>query len=179
VLDSGKRILVTGIHDPAAVAEAVELGVGGTLDRAIGAKVDSRYAGPVAGPWQIDEIVEGQQGEGVVGALISRGTVSVTIQTTRQRFVGKDDPSASHNGSPFAAIVDISGFDAVVVKNGYLFPSQVDASGSHYMALTPGGTDLDFDRLVFTRRAAPLFPFERDFEADLTPELIPPHGAAQ
>ena len=178
VLDAGKRVLVTGIHDPAAVAEAVALGVGATLDRAIGATVDSRYAGPVAGPWQIDEIVQGQQGEGVVGALISRGTVSVTVQTTRQRFVGTGDPSASHNGSPFAAIVDTSGFDAVVVKNGYLFPSQVDAAGSHFMALTPGGTDLDFDRLEFTRRAVPLFPFERDFAPDLTPELIPPHSAA-
>lgn len=174
VLDSGKRILVTGINDPAAVAEAVELGVGATLDRAIGARVDSRYAGPVPGPWRVDEIIQGQQGEGIVGALITRGTISVTIQTTRQRFVGKGDPSASHNGSPFAAMVDISGFDAVVVKNGYLFPSQVDASGSHYMALTPGGTDLDFDRLEFTRRATPLFPFERDFEPDLTPAIIPP-----
>jgi microcystin degradation protein MlrC len=170
---SGKKILITGIMDPDALDEARVLGPGRVLDAAIGAHVDPRYGAPVPGPWHIDELIDGQQGEGVVGALIHRGNVFVTIQSTRQRFVGAGDPSASHNGAPFAAIVDVSPYDAVVVKNGYLFPTQVAQSGSHFMAITPGGTDLDFDRLEFVARAVPMFPFERSFDPDLTAELIP------
>jgi microcystin degradation protein MlrC len=173
---AGIRMLVAGLHDPDAVATAVAAGPGGEIDRAIGAMVDTRSAGPVPGPWSVLQIIEGQQGEGVVGALLASVAVPgihVTVQTTRQRFVGAGDPSASHNGAPFAAIIPVDGYDAVVVKNGYLFPTQVEQAGSAFMALTPGGTDLDFDRLEFTRRAVPLFPWDRAFDADLTAELLP------
>jgi hypothetical protein len=44
------------------------------------------------------------------------------------------------------------------------------------MAITPGGTDLDFDRLDFQRAGRPLFPLDRDFEADLTPLIITSNG---
>ncbi len=174
---AGKRILVAGVCDPDAVARAAEIGAGGELDRAIGAVVDARYAEPVPGPWRVIRLIEGRNpGEGTVGALLAQGSVFVTVQTTRRRFVMAGDPSESANGSPHAAVIDVDGFDAVVVKNGYLFPSQVAAAGSHFMALTPGGTDLDFDRLEFTRRARPLFPFERDFSPSLAAEILPEIG---
>jgi hypothetical protein len=42
------------------------------------------------------------------------------------------------------------------VKNGYLFPGQVERAASTLMALTPGGTDLDFERLTFPQAWRPL-----------------------
>jgi hypothetical protein len=60
----------------------------------------------------------------------------------------------------------------VVVKNGYQFPSQLAQAGSSYMALTPGGTDLDFGRLEFCRVWRPVYPLDQDFEADLTARIL-------
>jgi microcystin degradation protein MlrC len=71
------------------------------------------------------------------------------------------------------AYTDVSPYDVVVVKNGYLFPNQRETSGSEFMAFTPGGTDLDFDRVHFERVWRPIFPLDRDFEADLAPRVLP------
>ena len=173
---AGKRVLVAGICDPDAVAAAVRAGARSVLNRAVGAHTDVRYGAPAPGPWRVLDLIEGRAGEGIVGAVLEREGIHVTVQTTRRRFVIAGDPSESTNGSQDAAVIDVAGYDAVVVKNGYLFPSQVDASGSDFMALTPGGTDLDLGRLDFRRRAVPLFPFERDFRPDLAPVLLPRIG---
>jgi microcystin degradation protein MlrC len=60
----------------------------------------------------------------------------------------------------------------VVVKNGYLFPSQAAAAASWFFAITPGGTDMDQESLPFESRAVPLYPFERDFTPTLEPVVI-------
>jgi microcystin degradation protein MlrC len=176
VVESGKSFLFTGIFDPASLAAAQEAGIGASLDIAVGAKGDARYAGPVAGPWEVVQLVEGLRGEGVVGAVLRQGTIDVIVQSTRQRYVAGTDSSASHRGTLNAAIIDSSGYDAVVVKNGYLFETQIAAAGSIFMAITPGGTDLDFDRLAFTRRAVPMFPWERSFSFAPEPVIVRPGG---
>jgi microcystin degradation protein MlrC len=71
------------------------------------------------------------------------------------------------------AYIPSDGYDVVVVKVGYLFPGQTDEANSWFMALTPGGTDLDNSRLDFTRVWRPIFPLDTDFEADLDPVLLP------
>jgi microcystin degradation protein MlrC len=172
VIASDKRILFTGFNDPAALDAAIAAGKGMRLVFSLGAWMDDRYSPGVEKEWLVETLIEGQPGEGMVGALLSAGGISVIVQRTRQRFVKHDDPTVTQSGLPYAALIDVSSYDAVVVKNGYLFPSQVEASGSAFMALTPGGTDLDFDRLEFLRRARPLFPFERDFMPDLSAKIV-------
>lgn len=173
VLASGKRILFAGLFDPDAVAAAVGAGVGGTLDRAIGAWQDDRFGAPVPGAWTVRELIVGPFDDAHTGALLTNGKVWVTVQTHRVYFVTPDDPAFVAFDLKGLAPVDISSFDAVVVKNGYLFPGQAARSRSAFMAITPGGTDLDFDRLEFTRATRPMFPFDRDFEPDLTPVRLP------
>jgi microcystin degradation protein MlrC len=174
---SGLRFLFAGLVDAPSLEAAIRVGVGGTLDRAIGANVDARYAPAVAGEWVVEKFIDGVYGEGTVGAVIRDGDISVSLQSHRQRFVGASDPATPAFAMLGVAYTDVSPYDVVVVKNGYLFPNQREMSGAEFMAFTPGGTDLDFDRLRFEKVWRPIFPLERDFEADLTPQLLPERGA--
>ena len=173
--ESGRSILFAGIVDEETVDAAAAAGVGAVLDRAIGAGLDSRYAGPVAGPWTVVALIDGYtEGEGVQGAALENGVVSVTVQRIPVVFAPGDDVAWKGRRKPgLSWWPEATGFDIVVVKNGYLFPGQVALAADTFMAITPGATDLDFDRLPFERVTRPLFPFDRDFEADLTATLIP------
>lgn len=173
---AGKRVLFAGIVDPAAVDEAAAAGVGGTLERAIGAVLDHRFAPPVPGPWRVVELIDGRFGEGIVGAVLDNGVVHVGAHRIRIKFTSPEDPTSY--ARPGHVWHDLSGYDVVVVKNGYTYPGQNALAASTFMALTPGGTDLDFGRLPFTEVSRPVFPLDRDFEPDLSPRLVPVAGGA-
>jgi microcystin degradation protein MlrC len=175
VMASGLRILFAGMTDPAAVATAAAAGVGAIVSVAVGARIDDRYGAPVEREWEVVQLVDGLlEGEGVVGAVLRAGTIDVMVQLGRSYFV---DPAVigpmTGRRLPNHAFIAVDAYDVVVVKNGYLFPDQVEKSGSWFMAITPGGTDLDMDRLAFSRVDRPMFPLDVDFEADLTPVVLP------
>jgi microcystin degradation protein MlrC len=172
LLASGRTLLFTGITDGVSLDLAITAGVGATRAFSIGAATDARYAPPVEGEWTVEALIEGAPGEGRVGALLNRGTVSVIVQAERTAFVWPDDPGFPPGVIKDLAFVDPSGYDVVVVKNGYLFPSQVAAAASSFMAITPGGTDLDVHRLAFERVERPLYPLDLDFDADLSVSLL-------
>jgi microcystin degradation protein MlrC len=186
-LDSAKRsaalrdasisVLFAGIVDEPAFRAAVAAGAGATLDLAIGARVDRRYAQPVAGNWVVESFIDGLFGEGQVGAILRDGNVSVIVQRQLAPFVGKADPSSPQFRWEGCIHTDTSAYDVVVVKNGYQFPSQLAAAGSSFMAITPGGTDLDFQRLQFTNVWRPIFPLDEDFTPDLSATIVPAHRA--
>jgi microcystin degradation protein MlrC len=175
VVDSGLRILFASLTDPESVRLAVETGAGNQLEHGIGATVDDRFGGPVVRSWQVEKLLPGlYEEEGIVGALLSFGDIHVIVKTSRTSYT---DPGISSTRTgrrlPGHVYLPADGYDAIVVKNGYLFPDQSVVAGSWYMALTPGGTDLDVDRLHFERVWRPIFPLDRDFEADLTPVVLP------
>jgi hypothetical protein len=135
---------------------------------------------PVVREWHVDGLIAGRSGEDeIVAALLRHRHVTVVAQKYRYRFVAASDDSATPlYGTLGAAYFDSSGYDVVVPKNGYLFPSQAEAAASWFMALTPGATDLLYDkRLSYEHRIRPLFPFERDTEADLTPTVFQGPGS--
>jgi microcystin degradation protein MlrC len=178
-LPSPPTILFAAITDRDAVTAAAVAGVGTDADLAIGADLDDRFGGPVRRTWRVERLIDGRNpGEGIVGAILSSGAVSVVVKNTRHSFVDPARVQAmTGRVMPEHVWFPIVGYDAVVVKNGYLFPGQIEEAGSWFMALTPGGTDLDFSRLPFERVQRPIFPLDRDFEADLTPVLLPVRGA--
>jgi microcystin degradation protein MlrC len=170
----GLRILFGGLHDPGAVDAAVAAGTGGTVTVGVGAWLSDRYAPPAPGPWHVERLIEGRYGEGLTAALLTQGSVAVIVQRRRAVFTRPDDPAYVPRQIPGQAWIDPAtlGADVVVVKNGYLFPGQEQHAGSHFLALTPGGTDLDDTRLEYAVRARPLYPFEDGFPVDLTPVLL-------
>lgn len=171
--DDSTRLLFAGLYDPDSVARAIDLGRGAVLEHGIGAWLSDVYAPPAPGPWLIVELIEGRYGEGIVAALLRNGPIDVTVQVRRAVFTTPTDAAYYPRQIRGQAFIDPSPYAAVVVKNGYLFPGQVDAAGSEFMALTPGGTDLDFDRLPFERAGRPIFPLDRDFIPDLGAVLLP------
>jgi len=183
--DDETRVLVAGLYDPASVSRAARLGEGGVLYTGVGAWLSDVYAPPAYGPWQIVRLIHGRYGEGIVAALLRKGAVDVTVQLRRAVFTTPTDGAYYPRQITGQAFVDPSPYAMVVVKNGYLFPGQVEVAGSEYMALTPGGTDLDFDRLPFVRAGRPIFPLDRDFTPDLSARVLPawtpsePHAADQ
>lgn len=175
VRSSGLRILFASLTDAASVDAAVAAGEGAVLRRGIGAVLDDRFGGPVERAWSVERLIEGlYPHEGVVGAILRDGGASVVIKRSRTAFY---DPSVSSLRTGRRLLghvwVALDGYDAVVVKNGYLFPDQAALAASWYMAFTPGGTDLDPSRLEFRRVQRPVFPLDADFDADLTPVLLP------
>lgn len=174
---AGKKVLFSGICDPEALDAAIAVGVGGMLDQPIGAKVDARFAPAIPGPWKVVELVDGMFKEGYVGAVLDNGVVHVSVHRIRIKFTSLNDPTL--HPRPGQVWHDLSSYDVVVVKNGYMFPGQEALAASKFMALTPGGTDLDFDRLPFNRVWRPIFPLDRNFEPDLTPKILPTIGSAR
>jgi len=162
--------LFAQLIDPDAVDHAIAAGVGGRIERAIGAGVDRRFGAPVEGPWEVEQLIEGRFGEGVVGAVLAAHGIHVAVHRARFKFTDPTDPTAF--GRPGQVWFDMSAWDVVVVKNGYFFPGQSALAATEFMAFTPGGTDLDFSRLPFEKVERPVYPLDTDFEADLTPVVI-------
>ncbi|MDF2444585.1 MAG: hypothetical protein JWR01_2788, partial [Subtercola sp.] len=160
---AGTRFLFAGIVDRDSFDEALAAGVGASVELSVGAVVDTRYAGPVTSTFRVDQLVDGLSGEGIVGVIVSDGPISIVVQRQLAPFVGAADPSSPLFAWHGVISADVSGYDVVVVKNGYQFPSQLAVAGSSFMALTPGGTDLDFDRLAFEKVWRPIHPLDRDF----------------
>lgn len=174
VMQSDRRFLFTGLVDPAALASARAVGEGAHLRLAVGAGLDDRYGAAVERDWLVVRIIDGLFDEGVVGALLQDGPVSVIVQSHRAYFIRPDDKAFKHVKLHGLAWIDPDAYDVVVVKNGYLFPGQASQAASHFMALTPGGTDLDFQRLRFSNLSRPMFPFDPDATAELAVNTLPP-----
>ena len=176
VTASGLRILFAGMTDAAALAAAADAGHGSRIRLAVGARVDDRFAAPVEREWEVVRLVEGlYEGEGVTGAVLALGDVHVLVQGTRAYFV---PPSVigpmTGRKLPGHAYFEPEGYDVVVTKVGYLFPGQIEQAGTWFMAITPGGTDLDVDRLGFQRIDRPMYPIDESFDPDLTPIVLNP-----
>ncbi len=174
VVGSGLRILFAGMVDAEAVRAAEDAGAGARLLLRICARVDDRFGDPVEREWTVSALVDGlYEGEGVVGAVLTAGDIDVMVQIGRSYFV---DPAVigpmTGRRLPAHAFIPIDGYDVVIVKNGYLFPDQQEKASSWFMAITPGGTDLDVDRLAFEKVWRPIYPLDENFEADLTPRLL-------
>ncbi|TQJ29910.1 M81 family metallopeptidase [Microbacterium sp. SLBN-146] len=172
---TGTRILFAGFFEPRALERAVRAGEGSVIRAAVGGVLSGEQ--PIVRDWLVDELVPGRSGEGeIVAALLRCGDVTVAAQKYRYRFVvASSDTATPLYGTRGAAYFDTSEFDVVVVKNGYLFPTQAQAAASWFMALTPGATDLLYDeRLTYRHLTRPLYPFDADATTDLRPTVF--HG---
>jgi len=78
-----------------------------------------------------------------------------------------EDPTAFTDARQFEACgLDPLSRKLVVVKEGYLFPGLTRIAPRYIMLLTPGAGDMRLERLSYTRRRKPAFPFEPDTPFD-------------
>jgi microcystin degradation protein MlrC len=165
-----ERCLAT-VVDPAAVARAIETGVGRDLTVSVGGALDPRYSTPVTLTGRVRTLSDGRftfsdkknrGSEGQMGraAVIEVGRIAVLV-TERPAFTV--DPA-------FYRAVGLEPGDAriVVVKSPLQFR---DGYGAVARALwvvdTPGPSTANLTRLTWTRRSRPLYPFEDAFEPSI------------
>jgi len=148
-----KSALVAGLNDAAATRKCLEAGEGKTVSLSIGATVEKRFGPPLQAEAQVVRLVKDS---GM--AVIRIGTVEAILA---------DRPMAFTDPGQFRPCgVEPLSYKIVVVKEGYLFPGLSHVAPRHIMLLTPGAGDMRIERLTYTRRRKPVFPFEPDATFD-------------
>ncbi|MCE4024988.1 M81 family metallopeptidase [Microbacterium sp. Au-Mic1] len=149
--EPGRVVVHASVFDAAAVAEAVEAGVGATVTLEVGGRVDPGPRGPVPLTGEVFSITEGDPEAGMQ-VVIRSGSVHAIITERRKPFHHLDD---------FRMLgLDPESADIVIVKIGYLEPELYDLAADWTLALTPGGVDQDLLRLGHHRLAPGVFPFD-------------------
>ncbi|NND08993.1 MAG: M81 family metallopeptidase [Saprospiraceae bacterium] len=162
---NGPTLIYASIPGPALVTQAIEVGIGGTVDGTAGAEIDDRFAPPVRLRGEVTAIRHGDV-HAEIEVVIKCGSVQVIVTKKRKPY---------HKEKDFTRLnLDPRNTDIVVVKIGYLVPELYDMRADWIMALTPGGVDQDLERLDYQRIRRPMFPLEKDMEdPDLSAVLIP------
>lgn len=162
---SGPSLIYASIPGPALVAQAIEVGVGGTVDAAVGAAIDDRYAPPVQVRGEVTAIRHGDQ-HAETEVVVQVGSISVIVTKKRKPY---------HKEVDFTRLeLDPRSTDIVVVKIGYLVPELYDMRKGWIMALTPGGVDQDLERLDYKRIQRPMYPMDKDMaDPDISVRWIP------
>jgi len=164
VTSGSVHVIQASITDPAAVAAALEAGVGGRVVVEAGGKIDAGPSGPVRLAGTVHSLLR----EDTVGgdiAVIEAGGLRVILTSRRKPY---------HKIADFNALgLDVAAADIVVVKIGYLEPELYEAAADWLLALTPGGVDQDLQRLGHQHLNFPVFPFSTGMaHPDLTPQLL-------
>jgi len=153
-----RSAVVAGLNDPAATAKCFEAGAGRRLRLSMGATIEKRFGPPLEAEVEVVRLVANPRR--VVGRI---GDVEVILA---------DGPTAFTDARQFEPCgLDPLSRKLVVVKEGYLFPGLTRIAPRYIMLLTPGAGDMRLERLSYTRRRKPAFPFEPDTPFD--PEAAP------
>ncbi len=153
VLRRIKNSLVAGINDTGATRQCFEAGEGKILPLSIGATVEKQFGPPLQAETRVVRLVKDSG-----TAVVRVGDVDVILS---------DGPMAFTNPDQFKACrIDPLTYKIVVVKEGYLFPGLTRIAPRYIMLLTPGAGDMRIERLTYTRRRKPIFPFEPETTFD-------------
>lgn len=144
-----KNALVAGVNDAAATRQCFEAGEGRKVRVSIGASVEKRHGPPLVAEVEVVRLVQDRRW--VVGRI---GDVEVILA---------EEPTAFTDPRQFDPCgIDPLSRKLVVVKEGYLYPGLTRIAPRHIMLLTPGAGDMRIERLTYSRRRKPVFPFEPD-----------------
>jgi microcystin degradation protein MlrC len=150
LVDQGvKSAVVACINDRAATQRCFEAGEGNRLRLSIGATIEKRHGPPLEAEVDVVRLVQQPRMAVIrvdaVEAILAEGPM--TFRDPRHFLPCGIDPLSRK---------------IVVVKMGYLYPGLMRIAPRHIMLLTPGAGDMRIERLTYTRRRRPAFPFEPD-----------------
>jgi microcystin degradation protein MlrC len=157
IAHDARDALVAGLTDPEAVEACAIAGQGSGIDLEIGGKIDTIHGQPFKVHGKVEHITREKTSSGherAVMVLLNIDGIRVILLTDRRFLV--DRRSISVGG------IDPMTQQIVVVKQGYLFPDLYDHAPHAIMALSPGSTDLQLERLDFVKIHRPIFPLEKD-----------------
>jgi len=153
VLRRVKNSLVAGINDTEATRKCFEAGEGKVLPLSIGATVEKRFGPPLQAEIRVVRLVKGSG-----RAVVRVGDVDAILAGGPTAFTDPDQFKTCG--------IDPLSYKVVVVKEGYLYPGLSAIAPRYVMLLTPGAGDMRIEKLTYTRRRKPVFPFEPDTAFD-------------
>jgi microcystin degradation protein MlrC len=145
--------VVAGINDAPAVDRCFAAGEGKRLSLSIGCTVEKRFGPPLEAEAEVVRLIRNPR-----LAIVRIGNVEAILASGPTAFT---DP-----GQFVPCGIDPLRRKIVVVKEGYLYPGLTRIAPRYLMLLTPGAGDMRLERLTYTRRRQPLFPFEPDTPFD-------------
>ncbi len=162
-----KTALIASIMNAKAVEAAMTAGEGSEITVTLGGVND-----PVNGiPWEITATVESiHESDAVAGgniAILKTGGLTIIVPSRRIQFPMPE--SFDMYG------LDLTTFDVVVIKIGYLDHEWEDLAPTRLLALTPGAVNQDIVNLPYKHIQRPMYPFDAEMaEPDLTPRVFDP-----
>jgi microcystin degradation protein MlrC len=155
VLDDGTARTSTTLCDPAAVADAARVGVGGTLERPLGGAAEAVSGRPVTVPATVNWIGDGtftNRGPMAHGARVTMGPAAVVSVATVD-VVLQSLPVQPNDPELFRSVgVEPADYDIVVLKGAAALRAGWNGLARRFVdAGTPGVTDCDLRRLPYRR----------------------------
>ena len=142
--------LVAGITDPQAISDCTRVKEGSELSLQIGGKLDRVNGFPL----EVKAIVKRVHPPKF--AIIKVNGVEVVLISERRPFTTLND---------FQEIgINPLERKIIVVKLGYLFPEIRKVAKKAIMALSPGFTSLELEKLPYRRIKRPIFPLDKNCE---------------
>jgi microcystin degradation protein MlrC len=164
IMESGLRACFATLYDPPAVARAVEVGVGGSLDLELGGRHGVFSGPPLPVRATVRAITDGRVVQQSMrrgktadfgrSVLLAAGAVEVIVATNRVQVT---DPAifTLHGVRP-------ERFDLVAVKSASHFRSGFARFGGRMLAVdTPGLTTRQIELMTRTGPSARVWPFDR------------------
>jgi microcystin degradation protein MlrC len=148
--------ILAGIPDAEATRVCFAAGQGAPVSVSRGGKGDKLQTGPLELSGIVEHLHPGDVAAGDAPmATLLVGGVHVIITGIRTVFGTLEAIQA--------AGLDALAHKLVVVKLGYLLPALRDAAPREIMALSPGYSDMQLERLAFRYVTRPIFPLDREF----------------
>lgn len=152
-----KNVLVAGIMDAEACAACYDAEIGDTLTLKVGGSLDPR-----------------SESAQITGRLVHRGDMlaynydnagpSATLDCGDMTVVVTKNRASMCRPDIFESIdLDWSGYKAVVVKLGYLFPELAEKAERSILAFTPGSSTERLEDMHMKNIARPMYPLEDNF----------------
>lgn len=165
----GKKALLTAIYDKKAFEVCSKYSIGDEVSLHVGVDRDEDSKSlAIKGTLKAKGDLLGYLGATTdkVGEVctVSVGNLDVVIANSGESFITK--------GHFKAADLDLTAYDIIFVKQGYLFPELSAIAELEMMALTPGATYQLLEELDFQNIPRPCFPLDKDFDFDI-PAITP------
>jgi microcystin degradation protein MlrC len=153
---NAKDAVIAGLSDSEGVKSCIQAGVGSKITLNVGGKLDK-----INGyPFEVTGVVEYIESPSL--AVLKVDGVKIILTSDRRAFTNPQ--SFKH------ANIDPLEQKIIVVKLGYLFAELRPIAKKSVMALSPGFTNLMMDQLPFKNVIRPIYPLDRDFEWNYTPQ---------
>lgn len=158
---NNKKVLFATINDPKACKRLMTQKIGDHVNFSLGMAIDEESQ-----PVDITGVITAMGDLNTFYAYPHKigDTVTVKIDGTEIFVVVANHLTAFREIQQFeTAGLDYEDYDIIVVKQGYLYTEELELAGRDIMALTPGITFQNVEKLEFKNLIRPMYPHDKEY----------------